>query len=108
VEAGVNFIWSNLRNDEEVMRIVNRLGKTITRKLAANWKDWDVDKSNMTSIIIFVCHQALASTRRGYQSGEREFLKKNVIEHHQTTQQVGGNVPQSSSDKKHFWEVWKK
>lgn len=105
VEASVNFIWSNLRTDDEVMRVVNRLGKTITRKIAANWKEWEIDKSSMSSLVLFVCHQALASTRRGYMSGEREFLKKNVIEHH-STQQL--NQQQPTSNKKHFWEVWKK
>jgi hypothetical protein len=108
VESTINFIWSNFQSDDEVMRIVNRLGKTVSRKIAMNWKEFGIEKSNLSSIVMFVCYQVLAATRRGYMSNEKEFIKKNVVEHHQTQQQVSNPRGGNTMDRKHFWEVWKK
>ena len=67
-------ILSNLTEDI-VSKIVTELGKTVTFKLAMNWKEYECKKSNLSTIVLIVCNMSYMSLRRGMDQGERNFIK---------------------------------
>jgi hypothetical protein len=97
-----NTILSNLK-DTEVAGIITSLGDTIINKITMNWKDFDIDKSNLDTVHNSIIIPAFMSLKRAMNEGEKRFLKTSVraVESYTTNQKPDHN--QTSSDKIKFW-----
>ena len=100
-------ILSNL-NDEDVRVMVLEHAKALTLKLAQTWKEFDIDKSNLTTIVLITTSMIYASLKRGLNQGERTFLKTAVSSREQIMIRPKNmdSMGQVQEDKK-FWQIWK-
>src|SRR3990167_10878754 len=89
-----NTILSNL-SEEDVSKIVIELGKSVTFKLAMNWKEFECEKSNLSTIVLTVSTMAYTALRRGFEQGERTFLKTAV----RTTETIMQRPQEAKQDK---------
>lgn len=95
-------ILSNL-DEEDVSKTVIELGKTVTLKLMRNWKEFECDKANLTTIVFSVTNMAYTALKRGLGQGERNFLKTSV----RTTENVLYRPKSLEPEKKPAWQFWK-
>lgn len=90
---------------EDVENITIEVGKAVTFKLAMNWKDYELKKCNLTTVVLSITNLCYMALNRGKDQGERTFLKtavrssEHVMIQPKSMQSMGG-------DKK-FWEFWK-
>lgn len=97
-----NTILSNY-DDEQISKLIVRLGKSVNRKIKMNWKDFGIDKSNLDTAVFAVTDPAYAALHRAKKEGEKKFLKTSVraVESYVTNQKDQNQT--SSSDKIKFW-----
>lgn len=100
-------ILSNL-NDEDVRVMILEHGKALTLKLAVSWKEFDIDKSNLSTIVLITTSMIYTALKRGFQQGERTFLKTAVSSREQIMIRPKNmnDMGQIQEDKK-FWQFWK-
>ena len=85
-----NTIMSNL-SDEEISRIVIELGDTMIDKLEMEADNFEVQESDLNTILYSILNLAYISLKRGFMEGERRFLKTSV----RSTEQVISRPPTS-------------
>jgi len=100
-------ILSNLSEDD-VSNMVIELGKVVTYKLSMNWKEFEIQKSNLSTIVLMVTNMCYTAGRRGMDGGERVFLKtavrtsETIINRPNQSQQMNGGYNDKS-----WWQFWK-
>lgn len=63
---------------DQISKIVNEIADTVTTKLEMNWKEFGVDKSNLTTVVNAISIPAFMTGLRALGEGERRFLKTSV------------------------------
>ena len=100
-----NTILSNL-DEEDVRVMVLEHSKALTLKLAVNWKEFECEKSNLSTIVLIVASMIYTSLRRGFNQDERTFLKTAV----RSTEQImvrPTNMNSMQGEQKKWWQIWK-
>jgi hypothetical protein len=97
-----NTTLSNLQEDEVATHTIE-IGKIVVLKIADQYKNWGVDKSNLSTAVMNVTEPINMALKRGMKEGERKFLKTTI----RSTEQIGIRPVREEGDK-HFWEFWKK
>jgi len=95
-------VLSNI-SEEDASNLTIELGKTLTYKLAMNWKEFEVDKSNLSTIVLIITNMAYMASRRGMDQGERIFLKTAV----RTTENIISRPMERQNEDRPWWRVWK-
>jgi len=97
-----NTILSNLTT-EEISKMIIRLGRSIKNKIKMNWKEFDIDKSNLDTAIFSVTDPAFTALKRAMGEGEKRFLKTSVRAVESWTQNATQQAPSATSEKLKFW-----
>lgn len=74
-----NTILSNL-SDKDIENLMKGLIDQIVVLLYTRWKEFDIDKSNLTPIADLFCNTAFLALKRAYDNGERDFYTKSIQE----------------------------
>lgn len=98
-----NTILSNY-NDDQISKAIIRLGNTIISKIQMNWKEWEMNKSELTTALFAVTDPAYSAYYRAKGEGEKKFLKTNVrsVETYSSNIQNKGN-PGGGDNPLAFW-----
>lgn len=72
-----NTILSNL-TENEIRNLILQLGEEVIDLLAMKHKEFEVDKGDLTPIVDMVTRMAYIALKRGFNEGERKFLKTTV------------------------------
>jgi hypothetical protein len=99
-----NTILSNL-NDEQIGKLIITVGRAIKNKIKMNWKEFGIDKSNLTTCILAITNPAYAALMRAKNEGEKRFLKTSVraVETYATNAKPMQDQSYATSDKLKFW-----
>jgi len=96
-----NTILSNLEEDD-IRKLTVEFGKMLTFKLMIKYKTYDIQKSNLNTIVMGATSLVFISLKRGFKEGERKFLKTTV------RSQEHLKFDQSQQEKEKFtWKFWK-
>ena len=101
-----NTILSNW-TEEQISKFIIRLGQTIITKLQMNWKEWGIDKAELTTALFAVTDPANAAYYRAKSEGEKKFLKTNVRTIESFTSNTQGK-PQGISGADNPLSFWRK
>lgn len=74
-----NTILSNL-SDKDIENLMKGLIDQIIILLYTRWKEFEIDKSNLTPIADLFCNSAYLALKRAYDNGERDFYTKSIQE----------------------------
>ncbi len=69
-----NTILSNL-DEKEINTIIIQLSDTIIIKLMQSWKEFEVSKPELNTIVLSILHMAYPALKRAWQQGERNWHK---------------------------------
>jgi len=72
--VNTNCILSNL-SEKRIQLIIENVGKNIADLLLIEFEDYGVKKSNLSTIVFLCCNMCYFALMRGYDEGERKFLK---------------------------------
>ena len=97
-----NTILSNFKI-EQISCLIIRLGRTIKNKVKMNWKEWEVDKSNLDTVVFAVTDPAYAALMRALGEGEKRFLKTSVRAIESFTSVNKPNTEGATTEKFKFW-----
>lgn len=97
-----NTILSNL-DEEHIQKEVIFLGDIIINKLSMRWKEYEIDKSELSSIVLLVCHTANCSLLRAWQNQERAWHRKMVHEQIFSGAGMQNQKQQKQSSLFNFW-----
>lgn len=92
--------------ERDVENITIEIGKTVTFKLAMNWKEYELKKSNLTTVVFAVTNLCYTALKRGMNQGERTFLKTAVRSTEHMIINPKGQSQFSPVEKK-WWQIWK-
>lgn len=99
-----NTILSNF-NINQISKIIINFGRTVMNKIKMNWKEWEIDKSNLSTVLYTVTNPAYASLMRAMGEGEKRFLKTSVraVESYTAHTKPSGEVMGNTTEKLKFW-----
>lgn len=94
---------SNISIDQ-ISKIVVNLGRTVKNKLKMNWKEFGIDKSNLSTVVFAITNPAFMTGLRAMGEGERRFLKTSVraVESY-TSNATPQQSASSTTEKLKFW-----
>lgn len=77
--VNTNCILSNL-DAKEVSNIIIDIGEELSFLLAMEYEEYDIRKANLTTIVNLCCRMYYFALKRGFNEGERRFLRMSVRE----------------------------
>ena len=97
-----NTIMSNLKEDR-ISAIIISLSDTIINKIAMNWKEFNIKKSDLDTIHNCIIVPSYMALNRAMNEGEKRFLKTSVRAVESFTTNTKDPHSGSTSDKVKFW-----
>lgn len=96
-----NTTLSNLEEDE-VGKITVECGKVVISKLAIRYAEWQVDKADLSTIVLTITQPIFFALKRAMKEGDKKFFKTTI-----RSQETVNIMPRQQEQKKHLWEFWK-
>ena len=78
----LNTTISNL-DDDEVRNIIIELNDELSILFRLKYKEFGIEKANLSTICNMICRMAYMALKRGYMKGDKELIKGTTIRHEQ-------------------------
>lgn len=78
--VNTNCTLSNLKEDK-VENITVDLGDELADLLAQRYREFEIDKADLTSVLMLCLRMSFFSLQRGFEEGDKNLIKRSIISH---------------------------